>query len=62
MPSPASIRKHPLHPMFVGFPLGLWVFALVCDVVRAWSGNPVWGRFTPSPEGLWERCSLLCRA
>ena len=43
MPSPASIRKHPLHPMFVGFPLGLWVFALVCDVVRAWSGNPVWG-------------------
>jgi uncharacterized membrane protein len=42
MASPASIRKHPVHPMLVGFPIGLWVFALVCDVVRAAGGNVVW--------------------
>jgi uncharacterized membrane protein len=42
MASPASIKKHPLHPMLVGFPIGLWVFALVCDVVRAAGGNRVW--------------------
>ena len=42
MSSPASIRKHPVHPMLVGFPIGLWVFALVCDAVYAVSGNPVW--------------------
>jgi uncharacterized membrane protein len=42
MSSPASIRKHPVHPMLVGFPIGLWVFALVCDVVHAVSGNGVW--------------------
>jgi uncharacterized membrane protein len=42
MASPASIKKHPIHPMLVGFPIGLWVFALVCDVVRAAGGNTVW--------------------
>jgi uncharacterized membrane protein len=28
--------------MLVGIPIGLWVFALVCDVVHAASGNGVW--------------------
>ncbi len=42
MSSPASIKKHPMHPMLVGFPIGLWVFALVCDVVHAVSGGAIW--------------------
>ena len=42
MASPASIKKHPVHPMLVGFPIGLWVFALVCDVMRAAGGTNVW--------------------
>lgn len=42
MSSPESIKKHPVHPMLVGFPIGLWVFALVCDVVHTASGNVVW--------------------
>jgi len=42
MSSPASIKKHPVHPMLVGFPIGLWVFALVCDVVHAESGSAIW--------------------
>jgi len=42
MSSPASIKKHPIHPMLVGVPIGLWIFALVCDVVHAASGNEVW--------------------
>lgn len=42
MSSPASIKKHPLHPMLVALPIGLWVFALVCDVVNVISGNAVW--------------------
>lgn len=33
MHSPASIAKHPIHPMLVTFPIGLWVFSLVCDLV-----------------------------
>jgi len=43
MSSPASIKKHPVHPMVVGFPIGLWTFALVCDVVHAVNGNAVGG-------------------
>lgn len=42
MASPASIAKHPIHPMLVGFPIGLWVFALVCDVVRLSGGSETW--------------------
>lgn len=43
MASPASIKKHPIHPMLVALPIGLWIFALVCDVVRAAGGSVNWG-------------------
>jgi len=42
MSSPASIAKHPIHPMLVVFPIGLWVFSLVCDVIYRISHNLVW--------------------
>src|SRR6266576_6450922 len=42
MSSPASIGKHPVHPMLVAFPIGLWVFALVCDIVWLFGGAQVW--------------------
>jgi uncharacterized membrane protein len=42
MSSPASIGKHPIHPMLVAFPIGLWVFALVSDIVRLSGGAEVW--------------------
>ena len=42
MPTPASIRKHPIHPMLVGIPIGLWVFAVVADLVHMGWGGPAW--------------------
>lgn len=43
MAGPASILKHPIHPMLIGFPIALWIFSLVCDVVyRMEWGGPVW--------------------
>lgn len=33
MQTPASIARHPVHPMLVTIPIGLWVFSLVCDFV-----------------------------
>ena len=42
MASPASVARHPIHPMLVGIPIGLWVFSLVSDVVHAFGGAPVW--------------------
>src|SRR5262245_11292780 len=33
MRSRASLRNHPIHPMLVVFPIALWVFSLLCDIV-----------------------------
>ena len=33
MRTPANIAKHPIHPMLVTIPIGLWVFSLVCDLI-----------------------------
>ena len=45
MASPASIRSHPIHPILVPLPIGLWIFSLVSDVVYAFV----------SPEVFWDR-------
>ena len=43
MRTPASIAGHPIHPMLVPIPIGLWVFSLVCDLIHAGgSSNPAW--------------------
>ncbi len=38
----ANIGGHPIHPMLVPLPIGLWVFSLVSDLIFMWTGNPVW--------------------
>lgn len=40
MASPASIAKHPIHPILVTLPIGLWIFSFVSDViyVMKWGG------------------------
>lgn len=42
MASPASIGRHPIHPMIIPFPIALWIFSLAADVIYLWRGNPVW--------------------
>jgi uncharacterized membrane protein len=32
MQTPASIARHPIHPMLVPIPIGLWIFSFVCDL------------------------------
>ncbi len=32
MKTPARVLRHPVHPMLVVFPVGLWVFSFVCDI------------------------------
>jgi uncharacterized membrane protein len=38
MQTPTSIRKHPLHPMLVMLPVGLWVFSLAADIFHLTGG------------------------
>jgi uncharacterized membrane protein len=43
MSSPASLGKHPIHPMLVVFPIGLWVFSFVCDLIYVFfDQNRIW--------------------
>lgn len=43
MRTPASIAGHPIHPMLVPIPIGLWIFSLVCDLIHAGgSANAAW--------------------
>jgi uncharacterized membrane protein len=43
MLSRASIAGHPIHPMLIPLPIGLWVFSLVADLIfRLGWGDPVW--------------------
>jgi len=39
MKTPASIAGHPIHPMLVAIPIGLWIFSLVCDLVHLFGGT-----------------------
>jgi uncharacterized membrane protein len=42
MSSPASIAGHPIHPMLVPLPIGLWVFSFVADLVALSNGGGGW--------------------
>ena len=43
MHTPASIAGHPIHPMLVPLPIGLWIFSFVCDLAFVFgSGAAVW--------------------
>ena len=42
MTSRASIGGHPIHPMIIPFPIALFVFSFIADLIYLWRGNPVW--------------------
>ena len=43
MRTPASIAGHPIHPMLVPIPIGLWLFSLFCDLMCfGGSTDPAW--------------------
>src|SRR5690349_21430282 len=40
MRTPANIARHPIHPMLVPLPIGLWVFSFVCDIIARFAADP----------------------
>ena len=42
MATRASIGGHPIHPMLVAFPIGLWVTSLALDIWFYFERNPTW--------------------
>src|SRR5579884_2678019 len=43
MRSKAHIQSHPLHPMLVAFPIGLFVTSLIFDLISYWRQMPLLG-------------------
>jgi uncharacterized membrane protein/nitrite reductase/ring-hydroxylating ferredoxin subunit len=39
MRSKAAIQSHPVHPMLVSFPIGMWVMAFIFDLLAVSRGN-----------------------
>jgi len=37
-----TVAGHPVHPMLVTIPIGLWVFSLICDFVFISTGDTRW--------------------
>ena len=42
MRTPARIARHPIHPMLVTVPIGLWVFSFLCDLVFVFTKSREW--------------------
>jgi uncharacterized membrane protein len=42
MRASANIAGHPIHPILVTLPVGLWVFSLAADLIFIMRGNPAW--------------------
>src|SRR5437763_9130940 len=40
MRTPANVAGHPIHPMLVPLPIGLWVFSFVCDICSRFAADP----------------------
>lgn len=40
MLTPARIGSHPIHPMLIPFPIGLFVFSLICDLISLGAQTP----------------------
>lgn len=38
----AKLAKHPIHPMLVGFPIGIWTLSLAGDLIFLYGGNLFW--------------------
>jgi uncharacterized membrane protein len=42
MSARVSIAGHPIHPMLVALPIGLWIFSLICDFGFLITGEQSW--------------------
>ncbi len=42
MKNKARIAGHPIHPMLVSIPIGLWVFSFIADLLYFFLNSPLW--------------------
>lgn len=42
MKDKARMANHPIHPMLIPFPIGLWIFSLAADIIYRAGGSDAW--------------------
>lgn len=42
MSTRVTVAGHPIHPMLVTIPIGLWIFSLICDFGYVFTGDSRW--------------------
>ncbi len=42
MKDKVRVGNHPVHPMLIPLPIGLWLFSLVADIIYLAGGSPAW--------------------
>jgi uncharacterized membrane protein len=42
MHTPTTFKGHPLHPILVALPIGLWIFSLIADIISFAGGSLNW--------------------
>jgi len=46
METPATIKHHPLHPLMITLPIGMFVLSLITDIIYlAFDQRPMWREF-----------------
>jgi uncharacterized membrane protein len=46
METPATVKHHPLHPLLITLPIGMFVLSLIADIIfLAFDQRPVWRDF-----------------
>ena len=59
MESRAKLLGHPIHPMLIVLPLGLFIAAVVFDVLYLWRGSPTFATVAYwKPRIAAVRCDL----
>lgn len=72
MRSRAAIKSHPIHPMLVAFPIGLWIMAFIFDLIAVARDNAgLWaagfycviagcvGAFLAAVPGAWDWLTVV---
>ena len=61
MSTRVSVAGHPVHPMLVPIPIGLWIFSLICDLVFIVDGrSSLGGNRVLYARRRHRRCSARC--
>ncbi len=42
MKDKVRFKNHPIHPMLIPLPIGLWIFSLAADIIYRAGGNASW--------------------